>query len=330
MKLIKVESTDLAYNLALEEYFVRNSTEEFFMLWQAKDSILLGVNQNAFAEINVEFVENNHIQVVRRMSGGGAVYNDLGNTNFCFISNGGMNDISDFKKFASPILEVLIQMGVNASFSGRNDLTIDGKKFSGNAQYKIKQRMLHHGTLLFSSDIVTLTQSLNPSEAKFDDKTVKSVRSRVTNIKDHLNDDMDIYEFKNVIYEYVSKKYDCDFYELTSYDKEQIEIIANEKYRTWDWNFGKKHTFAYKIEKKFLGGLIDMNLDVKNGKISEIKFFGDFFGNKSISEIENAFVGRDLNKDDISHVLDNFEIGEFMFNITKEDILELFKGVING
>ena len=191
MLCIYNKNTNPYFNLACEEYILKEFNEECFMLWRNSPCIVVGKNQNTLSEINKDYVDKNNITIVRRLSGGGAVFHDLGNINFTFISNQ-KETFNDFKRFTVPIIDALKQLNVNAEFSGRNDLTIDGKKFSGNAQYCYKNRVLHHGTLLFSANVKDISQSLNVKEKKFEGKAVKSVKSRVTNISSHLKSPMKV------------------------------------------------------------------------------------------------------------------------------------------
>ncbi|PKP15313.1 MAG: lipoate--protein ligase, partial [Bacteroidetes bacterium HGW-Bacteroidetes-22] len=201
MLCIKDSNTDPYFNLAADEYVMKNFKEDCFMLWRNEPSIIVGKHQNTLAEINVDYVKENSIKVVRRITGGGAVFHDLGNLNFTFIRNSEEGAQVDFRKFTQPIIDVLQKIGINAVFEGRNDLTIDGKKFSGNAEHVWKKRTLHHGTLLFSAVITDLSAALKVNPLKFNDKAVKSVRSRVTNISEHLKEKMDVLEFRDRIME---------------------------------------------------------------------------------------------------------------------------------
>ena len=325
MIVVKNENTDLRFNLAAEEYMINEFADEVFMLWRADSSILLGKNQNAYSEINMEFVKNNDIQVVRRMSGGGAVYNDLGNTNFCFIMNESAKHFTDFKRFTDPIISVLRSLGVDAEFTGRNEMTIDGKKFSGNAQYKAKKRMLHHGTLLFSSDIFDLSQSLNPSAVKFSDKAVKSVKSRVTNIRDHLKDQtLDIMEFRELINRHIFSLYpDAKAYTFTDEDIEAINRLVEKKYGTWEWNYGKSPKFNYKHSRKFSAGVIEVYAEIENGIIKDIHFHGDYFGHEDVSAITNQLINTTYSIESASEILKRFDIDEYFKNLTVEELVQV-------
>jgi lipoate-protein ligase A len=316
------------FNLASEEYILNHYREDCFMLWRNQPSIIVGKNQNTIAEINVDYVKEHQIPVVRRLSGGGAVFHDFGNLNFTFIKTDAGKSFSDFRGFTEPILEVLRSLGVNAEFSGRNDLTIDGKKFSGNAQYKHHDRTLHHGTLLFTSEIADLSAALRPRASKFDGKSVQSVISRVTNIQEHLthlDPPMDLDTFQALIQAHVIKKYGADaIHPFNDADIAAINKLVEQKYGTWEWNFGKSPEYSYQKEKKFAGGLVEIHLDVRQGIIQKAKIFGDFFSRSDIKDIEDALLGQPHDLSALRSVYERFAIGEaYLTNITIEDLLEI-------
>lgn len=324
MLYINHEYTDPYFNHAVEEYFLKNFNDECFILWQNIPSILVGKNQNTFAEINLDYVKEHDIPVVRRLSGGGTIFGDLGNVYFTFISNNSDDTFADFKRFTIPVLNALNKLSINAEFSGRNDLTIDGKKFSGNAQYKYKNRVLHHGSLLFSSNMTDLTAALKVRPLKFQDKSVKSVASRVTNISDHLKMPMDVLNFKDFLMDTIIESlHEGVRYELTENDLYHINKISKEKFSTWEWNYGSSPKYSFVSEKKFLGGTVEVNLNVNKGIIKDIKIFGDFFGEKEIKDIETALIGIKHSEECIISVLSNFNFENYMTNITAENLIEV-------
>ncbi len=326
MKYIENLSKDPCFNLAMEEYFFNNLEPEddgYFLLWQNGPTIVVGRFQNTLEEINVNFVRSRKVNVVRRISGGGAVYHDHGNLNYTFIVHSKADTPFDFAFYTKPIVDILRTLGVNAEFTSRNDLTIDGKKFSGNAQYMRKGRLLHHGTLLFNSDLDVLTQALNVSEDKFLSKGIKSIRSRVTNILPHLLSDMDISSFKQVILENLT--HDNKGIVKTSLPvniKEKITNLAENKYRTWDWNYGKSPEFTERKVHRFESGKIEALIKVEKGMILNCKFYGDFLGNGDLGDIETLLTGKSYNKDDLEKALEHVHLGHYFRGVKKSDFLE--------
>lgn len=325
MHLIDSKSSDPYFNIATEEFLLRHKKEDYFALYINSPSIIIGKNQNALSEINVEYVKKNKIPVVRRLSGGGAVYHSIGNLNFSFIIKDSKNNFMNFKKFTTPIIEVLKGLSINAENTGRNDLVIEGKKFSGNAQFKSKDRFLHHGTLLFSSNLSEVSKSLNADTVKFEDKSTKSVAARVTNITDYLKEKITIEEFKELIFkQIIADNLEHHFYEFSAEDLDEINNLVKTKYETWDWNYGYFPKYNFKNKKKFPGGLVEIYLDVEDGIIKNSKIYGDFFSKLDVDDIEKALkdIRHDENK--ISGTLAKFNIHDYFLNITEDEILGLF------
>jgi lipoate-protein ligase A len=323
MLIIRRHHTDPYFNLAAEEFILKNFQEDVFMLWRNSPSIIVGKHQNTLSEINVEYVRRNNIPVVRRLSGGGAVFHDLGNLNFTFIQTGESEKLINFRKYTEPILEVLLKIGVQAKFEGRNDLTIDGKKFSGNAEHVFKNRVLHHGTLLFSAQMTDLTQALNVDPLKFQDKAVKSVRSRVTNISEHLDYSMNVQDFALLIESHmVEKNADARFTELNPSDHEKIDELVRKKYNTWEWNFGYSPGYNFrKVLRTEKSGTIEIKLDVQNGTIMVVKIFGDYFGRIDTEELETILTGLPHREEAIRQALKEYSIGDFITHLTIDEFI---------
>ncbi len=324
MIFIENNNTNPYLNHAIEDYILKKFKEDCFMLWRNEPCILIGKNQNTMSEINTDYVEKHNLPVVRRMTGGGAIFNDLGNLNFTFISSNVGNRFADFSKFTYPIINAMKNIDINAELSGRNDLIIDGRKFSGNAQYNYKNKILHHGSILFSASMNDLTAALKVKEIKFQDKAVKSVKSRVTNISEHLKTSMDVVQFKEFLIKSVMEQQEqAKYYELTEEDWVQIKKVSEEKYATWQWNYGHSPKFNYFNEKKFLGGIVQANINVEKGLINNIKLHGDFFSECDIVELEQALIGVKYEEKDIRDTLSKMVVEKYMININADNLIQV-------
>lgn len=323
MRYIVNSSNDPAFNIALEEYCFKNLTkfEEIFILWINEPCIVLGKHQNAIEEINADYVKENNIHVVRRISGGGAVYHDLNNLNYTIISSKTGNEAFDFKTFSTPVIKTLEKLGVIANFTGRNDIEIDGKKICGNAQAYYKGRMMHHGCLLFDVDLTVLSKALNVSKDKIESKGIKSVRSRVTNILNELENKIDIHEFSRLLMEQMKQDY-ADFEEYILSEKE-LEIIKQNraiKHANWDWVYGKSPDYNIRRDTKFDSGKLSVYVDVHESKIRDIKIYGDFFGIEDVYDIEDLLRGVKYTENDILKALENVDISRYFLGIDKKQI----------
>ncbi len=277
MFCIHLKNSNPYFCLAAEEYLLKNLDKDVFMLWQGEDTIVLGKHQNALGEINYPFVREKNVTVARRISGGGTVFHDAGNVNFSFIKNVKSPAEISFNQFTQPVVSALAKLGVTATTSGRNDLLIEGKKVSGNAEHIFKNRVLHHGTLLFNSDLKNLGQAIKVTPGKYESKAVQSNRSEVANISVFLKQKLEVSEFIQFLIEVQLEKDENIHYELSKNDIQKIEMLAHEKFKTWDWNFGYSPKYTFKNEVEFEGNILKIELNVKKGIIVECIISGDYF-----------------------------------------------------
>ncbi|KKB75686.1 MULTISPECIES: lipoate--protein ligase LplJ [Bacillus] len=318
--------TDPRINLAIEEYCLKHLDPEqtYLLFYINQPSIIIGKNQNTIEEINTKYVDENGIIVVRRLSGGGAVYHDLGNLNFSFITKDDGNSFHNFKKFTEPVVAALKRLGIDAELSGRNDLMANGRKISGNAQFSTRGRMFSHGTLLFDSEIDHVVSALKVKKDKIESKGIKSIRSRVANISEFLDQKMTTGEFRSLLLKYIfDTEGDIPEYKLTDDDWKIINQISKERYQNWDWNYGKSPKFNLQHSKRFPAGSIDIRLEVHKGIIQECKIFGDFFGVGDVSDIEDKLSGVQYERKAIEEALEGVDIRHYFGNIEKEEFFDL-------
>jgi len=323
LRVIFNENTDPHFNLALEENLFKKCSEEIFMLWQNRPSVIVGKNQNTHSEVDVIKAESEGIDIVRRETGGGAVYHDLGNLNYSFISND-PDGFMDFKRFAEPIFKTLEKLGIKAELSGRNDFVIDGRKFSGNAQSIYHSRLLHHGTLLFDTDTEVLSSLLTVDEEKIASKGISSVKSRVTNISEYLENKISVEEFKTMILKSAFEIPGAYVSDLSEEEISDAEKLKNEKYDTWDWNFGYAPPYTFHNKKYTSAGSVEVFLNVEEGIITAAKIYGDFFGTESVSEFEKKFVGIKHNYFEIKELILKENTKKFFSSLDGEELFKLF------
>lgn len=317
--------TDPTLNSAMEEYVLKNlpAEESYFLFYINRPSIIVGKNQNTIEEVNQTYIDAHNIDVVRRISGGGAVYHDTGNLNFSFITDDDGNSFHNFQKFTEPIVQALQSLGVNAELTGRNDIQVGQAKISGNAMVKVKNRMFSHGTLMLNSDLDEVQNALKVNPAKIKSKGIKSVRKRVANIQEFLNDPLEIEEFKKIILKTIFGETEVEEYKLTDEDWENIEKLSNDKYRTWEWNYGRNPKYNFEREEKFEKGFVQIKFDVKRGKIEHAKIFGDFFGVGDVTDLENALVGCLHDFEHIEEALSEYDLYHYFGDIVRHELIRL-------
>jgi lipoate-protein ligase A len=317
-------SYDPRVNLAIEEHLVRNVKidGDILLFYVNEPSIIIGRNQNTLEEINYQYVEEHQIHVVRRLSGGGAVYHDHGNLNFSFINANGREFLHNFKKFTAPVVKVLNSMGVPAEMNGRNDIVVEERKISGNAQYAIGTKLVSHGTLLFNSDLSKVSEALNVKTEKIESKGIKSVRSRVANISEYIAKPMDILEFRENIKVGILEEANNGVYILTQSDWDVINQISRERYQQWEWNFGRSPKFNIQKTQRFPFGQIDARIEVHKGEIQQVKFFGDFLGLRDVADIESKLIGVRYDKMHLQEALEIIELKDYLGGLSSLELAE--------
>ena len=323
MVFIDHASTDANFNFALEKYAMDrlDIADEYFMFWRTTPTLMIGRFQNTLAEINTQFVNDNNINVVRRISGGGTIYTDMNGWQFSFITKNPAGKVIDFAHFTKPIIDALASLGVTAYLSGRNDLLIDGKKFSGNAQYKNHFVNLHHGSILFNTNLENLVKALNVDDEKIIAKGIKSVRQRVCNVADAMAVKISSEAFRDVMVQYLTK--DMTHYTLNNSDISQINKIKAEQFDAWDWNYGKSSEFNIKKEARFAGGKLSVHTQSNKGVITDIAFYGDFFAQNNLNILRNVLIDTRYEKEAIRNALSSANADDYIFRISAEDILSL-------
>ena len=334
MQYLAMQTHDIRTNLATEEYLMNSGvmTPPFMLFYIEKPCIIVGRNQNTVEEINEDYCKQHGITITRRLSGGGAMYQDLGNLCFSFIVPADRQRFGDFKTLVQPIVDALHEMGATgAEVTGRNDIVIDGKKFSGNAMYTRNGKTFCHGTLMFDVDTNAVAGALKVPKDKIESKGIKSVRSRVTNLKPYLKpkfQNLDTAGFRD---ELIKRIYHVDDlsqaqineYQLTAKDQQAIHQIETERYRDWNWVFGQSPAFTVKKRKHFDAGTIDARFEVQDGKIQMAKIYGDFFGVEDVHQLEKALIGKPYDVDSITKVLQSFDLNKFFNGIPANDVIEL-------
>ncbi len=322
-------NTNPKLNLALEEYALRNfsAKNDYLLFYINEPSIIIGRNQNTLEEVNHKYVEDHNIHIVRRISGGGAVYHDFGNLNFSFITNHDIKSLNNFKKFTAPVIKVLNNLGLDAELKGRNDIEVGEKKISGTAQFSTGKRMVSHGTLLLDTDLGEVVKALNVKMSKIQSKGHKSVRSRVANISEFLKKPLNIEQFRQLLLEGLYDESEAfESYHLTSEEWKAVYQLKEEKYDTWDWNYGRSPKFNIQRTKRFPVGEIDLRIFVEKGHINDFKIFGDFFGKEPVEQLEQLLIGTRYKLDDITTIMKGVEIKEYFGDLSKDDFIDLIYG----
>lgn len=326
LSYLNLYTTDPAWNLAAEQYVFdalpRDRT--YFMLWQNDNAIIIGKHQNTAAEIDQQFVRENGVRVVRRLSGGGAVYHDMGNLNFTFIADVGSMESINFKLFCQPVVAALAALGVQAEVNGRNDMTINGQKFSGNSQYLKEGRVMHHGTIMFDSDLDRVAQALHVDQEKIAAKGVVSVRSRVTTVRQHMPHPVELEEFRRVLLDNILAQQPGEEYIFTEADKAQIARLREQRYATWEWNYGQSRECEMTKKKRFPAcGGVEAHLSTDHSVIEHIAFTGDFFSVVEPEVLAEKLVGVRLEAQSLRDALAQEDAGRYFSGLKNEELIEL-------
>ncbi|MEN6463140.1 MAG: lipoate--protein ligase [Syntrophomonas sp.] len=315
------------FNLALEEYGLTtlDTSEKYCILWQNDPAVIVGRNQNTSGEINEEFISTRGIKVVRRITGGGAVYHDHGNLNFTFIIPEQGLQIFDFTRFTRPVIQALAMLGVQARNEGRNDITIDGRKISGNSQCRRRGCVMHHGTILFNTDFDIMGKALAANQDKFISHGVASVRSRVTNIKDYLVGDTSLDDFKNLLLNTIRQEENLTDYHLSLNELEQVKQLVSSKYNTWEWNYGTSPWFNIKLKRRFDWGAVEIRLGVEKGIITSCRIWGDFFALKELDGFEHFFISVPYSIEEMVAVINKIDVSQYISGAVRQDFIKLFQ-----
>ena len=325
LSYVNLYTTDPAFNLAAEQYVFDSLPRDrsWFMLWQNDNAVIIGKYQNAYAEVNEEVLRRRGIKLVRRLSGGGAVYHDLGNLNYTFITDAGDAEGIDLHSFCLPVVRALREMGVPAEINGRNDMTVDGKKFSGNAQYLKDGRVMHHGTLMLASDLSVLGEVLNPDREKVEAKGIKSVKSRVTNLSDYFPRPVSAGEFRSILIKSIAGP-EGEEYVLTPEDIEAVEKIKKSRYDTWDWNRGRSPECSIKKSRRIEGcGRVEAWITLDKGIITGLEFTGDFFSAEEPEKLSQKLTGLKYDPDTLSAALSAASPEKYFKGITAPALLSI-------
>ena len=325
LNYLNLTTTDPAWNLAVEEYVFDYLPKDrmYVMLWQNDHAIIIGKHQNTLAEINESYVKEQGIRVVRRLSGGGAVYHDMGNLNFTVIADA-EGDGLDFGRFCDMVIRALAKAGVTAERNGRNDMTIDGKKFSGNAQYIRQGRVMHHGTILFDSNMSVLAGALQVDPSKIQAKGIKSVRSRVTNVRPCLPEDLTLEQFRTFLLESILDEFPGEKYELNATDIATITTLKDRRYGTWEWNFGYSPACTMTKKQRFEGcGSVEAYIGMEKGCIKTISFRGDFFAAEDPANLAAILAGCPLEEAVLKARLQSYNISNYFMGLDTEKFIQL-------
>ena len=324
MRYLKNPSTNPYYNMAFDEYCLESLPidEPVFFLWQNRPAVIVGYNQEVNTEVNLDYLKEKGIDLVRRVTGGGAVYHDLENLNYTIV--GRSEDLErDYPEYASLLAKALQTLGVPATLSGRNDILVEGRKVSGFAKRVCKNRLMVHGTLMYNVDVDVLTHVLNPSTTKLQSKGIASVRSRVANLCDYLPEIPDIQTFSQRLEEILSNNHSDTEYQLSETDLTNIQQLTDKKFATWEWNYGRSPKATLTHSARLACGTVEIHLTLTENRIASCRFGGDFLGNLPASDVEKALTGIPYEINEIRKCLSKIEINRYFDRVLVDDLLEM-------
>lgn len=335
MQYIAMDTKDIRTNLATEQYLMNSGkmTPPFMLFYIEGPCIIVGRNQNTMEEIDPEYCREHNITITRRLSGGGAMYQDFGNMCFSMVVPAKDQKFGDFKSMVQPVVDGLKEMGAsNIEVTGRNDIVLDGKKFSGNAMYTRDGKTFSHGTCMFDVDTDVVASALRVPKDKIESKGIKSVRSRVVNIKPYLKEEyrnMDTFQLRDELIKKIWKTNTIEeaeenyAYVLDDEDKKEIAKLEQEIYYNWDWVYGKSPKFTVQRRKHFAGGTIDARFNIENGTIENVVIYGDFFGPENVDELQDELKGTKYPQEKIKEKLNALDLSRFFAGIPQDEITEL-------
>ena len=309
------------FNLASEEYLLKRKGEDLFLLYRNIPTIVVGKHQNTLAEINLPFIQKHGVLVARRISGGGTVFHDLGNLNFAFFTSGKEGELVDYRKATLPIIGALKEMGLEVRLGKRNELLLKGQKISGTASHVFKNRVLHHGTLLFSSEMGTLSEALKVEKERFTDRAVKSVQSQVTNIRDHLEEPADVETFQERILNHMLAIPGNSALLFSEAEVTEIKGLRDSKFSTWEWNFGYSPKYQFNKSITVAAGRLDFHMNVEKGIVRELKILGDYLSIRDVEVLEQLLEGTIHDPETIRNKLAGVRVSEYIVGIENEEFL---------
>ncbi|QVK21310.1 lipoate--protein ligase [Mycoplasmatota bacterium] len=323
MRIIESANKSGTYNLVFERYLVENYQEDTFIIWTNDPGIYVGKNQNTLEEINQTFIDDNNLEVFRRLSGGGTIFHDQNTVYYSFITKNKREVKDNFIHFNNIVTDFLNTVNVEAVLSGRNDVLVNGRKVSGSAEYYYEDILVHHGSLLFNTDTAFLAQALTPNKKKFISKAVNSVKARVDNIVNYTN--LNVAEFKKAFVNYVLNRFSGVKKSITPNENiETLKMIEN-KYGTWEWNYGKSPAYSFTNDEKYPFGIVKVDLNVSKGLIKDISITGDFFSEADVSELEKQLIGIKYDMKEIEETLKDVEVTKYIVGADLKNILELMR-----